>query len=102
MVVVDCLSKYGHFLSLPSNFSSVTVASAFVTDIIRLHGIPRSIVTDRDLHFIRDFWKEIHRLQGISLTMSTTYHPQTDGQTEALNKCLEMYLRYFTADTTHN
>lgn len=55
MVVVDCLSKYGHFISLPSDFSSLTVTSAFVTDIIRLHGIPRSIVMDRNPSFIRDF-----------------------------------------------
>lgn len=55
MVVVDRLSKYRHFLPLPSDFSSLTIGSTFVTGIIRLHGIPRAIVTNRDPHFIRDF-----------------------------------------------
>ncbi|KAG9444940.1 hypothetical protein H6P81_016280 [Aristolochia fimbriata] len=99
VVVVDRLSKYGHFSALRGNCTSESVAAVFVTDIIRLHGIPGSIVTDRDPKFLHNFWQEVHRLQGTELPTSTAYHPQTNGQTEALSKCLEMYLRCFVADT---
>lgn len=98
MIVVDRLTKYGHFIQLPSTFSTHTVAEAFVVGIIRLHGPPRTIVTDRDPRFLHLFWQEIHRLQGSTLAMSTAYHPQTDGQSGALNKCVEQYLRCFVAE----
>lgn len=79
MTVVDRLSKYAHFIALPSTFTTQTVVVAFVSEVIRLHGHPKVIVTDRDPRFMNYFWKEIHRLQGTTLSMSTTYHPQTDG-----------------------
>ncbi|WMV51994.1 hypothetical protein MTR67_045379 [Solanum verrucosum] len=85
MTVVDRLSKYGHFIPLPSTFTAHSVALAFVVNVIKLHGPPHVIVTDRDPRFLYSFWQEINRLQGTSLAMSTTYHPQTDGQSEALN-----------------
>lgn len=98
MTVVDRLSKYRHFIALPSIFSAQSVTEAFVVGIIRLRGPPRSIVTDRDPRFLHTFWQELHHLQGITLAMSTAYHPQTDGQSEALNKCVEQYLCCFVAD----
>ncbi|KAH0655105.1 hypothetical protein KY285_029987 [Solanum tuberosum] len=98
LTVVDRLTKYGHFIPLPSTFSTQLVAEAFVVGVIRLHGPPRTIVTDRDPRFLHSFWQEINRLQGSTLAMSTAYHPQTDGQSEALNKCLEQYLRCYVAD----
>ncbi|KAH0672438.1 hypothetical protein KY290_024676 [Solanum tuberosum] len=95
---VDRLTKYGHFIPLPSTFSTQLVTEAFVVGVILLHGPPRTTVTDRDPRFLHSFWQEINRLQGSTLAMSTAYHPQTDGQSEALNKCLEQYLRCYVAD----
>ncbi|KAM0028419.1 putative nucleotidyltransferase, Ribonuclease H [Helianthus debilis subsp. tardiflorus] len=98
LVIVDRLSKYAHFVGLPSTFTSLSVATKFVQEFVRLHGVPVDIVTDRDPRFMADFWKELHRLQGTTLSFSTAYHPQSDGQTEVLNKCVEMYLRCYVMD----
>lgn len=102
MTVIDRLTKYGHFIALPSSFSAQSVAVAFVSHVLKLHGAPRVIISDRDPRFLYSFWKEIHRLQGTTLATSTAYHPQTYGQSEALNKCVEMFLRCFVADTPHD
>ena len=64
MVVVDQLSKYGHFVALKHPYSAKTVAEVFVKEITRLHGIPRSIVSDRDPVFTNQFWEKYFQLQG--------------------------------------
>jgi hypothetical protein len=67
--------------------------------MVRLHGMPKSIVSDRDSIFISNFWRELFKLYDTTLMTSTTYHPQTDGHSERVNQCLEMYLRCCVHET---
>jgi Integrase core domain/Integrase zinc binding domain len=93
MVVIDKLTKYCHLIALIHPFSAVTVAEKILDTAHKLHGLPVKIITDRDPIFRSNFWKELMGRLGIKLNFSTSYHPQTDKQSEKLNQCIETYLR---------
>ena len=97
-VIVDIFTKYAHFIPLAHPYTAAKVAQLFMQFVFKLHGLPSTIVSDRDPVFTSKFWSELIKLQGISLAMSSSYHPQIDGQTEVVNKSLEHYLRAFAAD----
>uniref|UniRef100_A0A2N9EMM8 RNA-directed DNA polymerase n=1 Tax=Fagus sylvatica TaxID=28930 RepID=A0A2N9EMM8_FAGSY len=82
---------------LPTS-SKQNVILVIVDKFTNLHGLPSSIVSDRDTAFTSLFWEKLFRRQGVDLAMSSSYHPQSDGQTEVVNKSLEHYLRAFAAD----
>lgn len=80
-MVVDRQSKYSHFIPLKHPYSARVLAEIFAREVVRLHGIPASILSDTDPIFVSSFWKELFKLQGTALKMNTAYHPQMDGQT---------------------
>ena len=94
-VVVDRFSKMAHFIPTTNNADAPALAQLFHDNIVRMHGYPRSIVSDRDARFLSSFWKELFDIAGTTLRFSTANHPQTDGQTERTNRTLEQYLRIF-------
>lgn len=95
LVVVDKFSKYSHFVKLAHPFTAFKVAKLYMEHIYKLHGMPQAIVSDRDKVFTSQIWQELFRLSGTELRMSSAYHPQSDGQTERVNQCVEAYLRCF-------
>ncbi|PKI36770.1 hypothetical protein CRG98_042847 [Punica granatum] len=97
-VVVDRCAEYAHFMPLSHPYSASMVAQVLLDNVYKLHGMLETIVSDRDSVFLSKFWQDLFRLQGVELLASTTYHPQTDGQFEFVNKCLETYMRCMIGD----
>ncbi|KAK5842878.1 hypothetical protein PVK06_005294 [Gossypium arboreum] len=92
-VVVDRLTKSAHFIPVRTDFSMDKLAELYVCQIVRLHGVPISIVSDRDPRFTSRFWKKLQEALGTKLHFSTAFHPQTDGQSERIIQILEDMLR---------
>lgn len=95
-VIVDRLTKYAHFIALSHPFTSEHIVDLFKTHFYRLHGLPTVIISDRDRLFTSNTWKQVFNAAGVKLNFSSAYHPQTDGQSERVNQCLETYLRCLT------
>jgi hypothetical protein len=93
VVFVDKLTKMVHFAATITNVTAPQLASIFMHNVVRLHGVPESILSDRDPRFTAHFWRAFWSQLGTTLTMSSAYHPQTDGQTERANRTLEEMLR---------
>ncbi|KAL3524838.1 hypothetical protein ACH5RR_013210 [Cinchona calisaya] len=102
MVVVDRFSKYGTFIAASKDCPAEEAARLFMKHIIKYWGVPRIIVSDRDPRFTGKFWTELFELLGSELNMSTSSHPQMDGQTERANALLELYLRHYVSSTQQN
>jgi hypothetical protein len=85
-VIVDRLSKSAHFIPMHTNYNIQKYAGIYIARMLCLHGVPKTIIFDRDSQFVARFWKQLHTSLRTHLIHSSTYHPQTDGQTERATK----------------
>ena len=92
-VIVDRLTKSAHFLPVGKKYTLDKLAELYVSEIVRLHGVPESIVSDQDPRFASKFWIALQAALGTRLHFSTAFHPQTDGQSERTIQTLEDMLK---------
>src|SRR5438874_4274079 len=97
VVFVDHLSKQAHFQAVTITITAPETARVFIDSVFKLHRLPQVIVCDRDARFTSNFWQALFKLLNIRLAMSTTFHSQTDGQTERTNRTLEQILRNYVS-----
>ena len=88
LVIIDQLTSQVHLVLTMTTVTAKDVAWIVLKEVVRLHGIPESIVSDRDAQFTSIFWRELQKLMGTKLLMSTAFHPQTDGATERANRSM--------------
>ena len=97
-VIVDRLTKSAHFIAIRESFSSEKLAEIYVSEVVSRHGVPVSVISDRDARFTSRFWGKFHEDLGTRLQFSTAFHPQTDGQSERTIQTLEDMLRACVLD----
>ena len=92
-VIIDRLTKTAHFLPVHTSYSAKKYAEVYLDQIIRLHSVPKTIISDCGAQFVAHFWEQLQESLGTKLIRSSAYHPQTDGQTERVNQILEDMLK---------
>ena len=92
-VITDRLTKVAHFIPVKTTYTTQRLARIYLSRIVCLHGVPKTIISDRGTQFVSRFWEHLQQALGTQLAFSTAYHPQTDGQTERVNQVLEDMLR---------
>jgi hypothetical protein len=92
-IIVDRLTKTTHFIEVHTTYSVQQYVELYMDQIVRLHGIPNTIISNRGTQFVAHFWEQLHECLGIKLICSSNYYLQTDGQTEMINQILEDMLR---------
>jgi transposase InsO family protein len=97
-VVVDTLTKSAHFIPMHTTYQAPIIARVFISEIVRLHGMPKRIISDQGSVFTGRFWTSFQEALGTQLNFSTAYHPETDGKTERMNQTLEDMLRMYVMD----
>ncbi|KAG7670696.1 hypothetical protein KSW81_003250 [Nannochloris sp. 'desiccata'] len=102
VTVVDKLSKMGHFIATTTTVDAPSLAKLMMSNIFRLHGFPKALISDRDARFTSEYWKQFIDALGIASHMSTAFHPETDGQTERMNRTIEEMLRSYVNDKHDN
>ena len=95
-VIVDRFNKMAHFLSCKSTYDASHIAYLFFKEVVRIHGLPQKIVSDREVKFQGHFWRTLFKKLGTNLSYGSAYHPQTDWQTEVVNRSLGNLLRCLT------
>jgi hypothetical protein len=98
MVMMDKLTKVAHFIPVKLTHKETNVVDICMREVSRFHGIPKTIVFDRDLNFTSKLWKGLFKVFGTNLNFSTTYHPEYDGKIERVNQVIEDMLRMYVMD----